>query len=1116
MTIRTTARVAGPFAAGAQSLPFAFKVFAASDICVVRRAADGTTTHLFIGLDYGVTLHANQETTPGGTVSLTVATPPGFTTLVSTSMPELQLLALTNQGGFQPEVINDALDKQTIMIQQLRARIGAGCGPGGGTGGGGGGGGTGGPIYLSTIEQSGAATGQIPRWNGTEWVASNETAGGGGTTPVGRYAKRIVCVGDSETGQQVLWGEAWPAALERSLRSSGADCEVINLGIGGHTYFKANTDPRYGALTVRQKLIALQPDIVLVALGAADAVMLADGRTVAQMKQDATDFYSAVRTALPNCTVVYMSQTPYDVDHATPATLKNKHVLPYHFTKRTSGILTNCYCSEILDDDLAPATRSVFDFWKQLDDHIKALPSVSGSAPMNLWRAARIGLLGFDQLHVSAAGSMFLAGYARKAFATVPALSAAIGAPLVDHAAPTSQDPDRLFTGMVQNTGTEWATKSPDGEILQTLGVFGDYKAADAVAWFMPSKSSVSISNTTYVVGGPHVWTVNGSYPITQVQTSLNGAAWINSHFTTDAQGDFLDAGTLPVTAGTYTLRYKIGDEVHGPMTITAIDSGGGGGTSAGKLRIVTVGSSNTAHQTLLARPWPALLAENLTASRGDIEVINLGINSHTFNRANTQATYGTKTMRQRAIDLAPDILLVALGINDTIMGIDGRTLAQVQQDATDFFAAVRAALPSCTVVYLSDVPYDKTHASPTTLLNKHVLPMQMTLRTTGILTNCYCSEILDDAVSTATRTAYGNWQTLETHIQALGTINGNAPLNLWKTARMGMFGYDGLHMTAAGHYVQAGYARKAFTTVSALATKVGVLPDQVFPLFNDPDILFDTLLADTGSAWSAKPGTLEAGHVLQQHGVYKAANAVAWYLPSKSAMSMSNRTYTVGSPFVWTVNGSYPITQVQTSLNGAAWVNAHFTTDAQGDFLDAGTLPVTAGTYTMRYKIGNEVHGPMTITAVGSGGGGSGSAAFGSITGLTGTAVVPTDGTPVQVPFNTAAAVTANGMTASGGGLVVPRTGRYRITFNVMATTNASGACSFIARCAAGDRDYNGSTSYTATSGYAQQSTGSVTAALTAGQDVSLWAYKFGVAVTVKDAGGVIAANWLTVEEVV
>ena len=183
---------------------------------------------------------------------------------------------------------------------------------------------------------------------------------------------------------------------------------------------------------------------------------------------------------------------------------------------------------------------------------------------------------------------------------------------------------------------------------------------------------------------------------------------------------------------------------------------------------------------------------------------------------------------------------------------------------------------------------------------------------------------------------------------------------------------------------------------------------------------------------------------------------------------------------------------------------------------MDAGTLPVTAGTYTMRYKIGNEVHGPETITAVGSGSGGSGSAAFGSITSLTGTAVVSTDGAPVQVPLNTAAAVTANGMTASGGGLVVPRTGRYRITFNVMATTNASGACSFMARCVAGNLNYNGSTSYTATSGYAQQSTGSVTVALTAGQDVSLWAHKFGVAVTVKDAGGVIAANWLTVEEVV
>ncbi len=1112
MTIRTTARVAGPFAAGAQSLPFAFKVFAASDICVVRRAADGTTTHLFIGLDYGVTLHANQETTPGGTVSLTVATPPGFTTLVSTSMPELQLLALTNQGGFQPEVINDALDKQTIMIQQLRARIGAGCGPGGGTGGGGGG--TGGPIYLSSIEQSGAATGQIPRWNGTEWVASNETAGGGGTTPVGRYAKRIVCVGDSETSQQVLWGEAWPAALERSLRSSGADCEVINLGIGSHTYFKANTVPRYGALTVRQKLIALQPDIVLVALGAADAVMLADGRTVAQMKQDATDFYSAVRTALPNCTVVYMSQTPYDVDHATPATLKNKHVLPYQFSRRGSGLLTNCFSSEILDDDLAPATRSVFDFWKQLDDHIKALPSVSGSAPMNLWRAARIGLLGFDQLHVSAAGSMFLAGYARKAFATVPALSAAIGAPLMDYAAPASQDPDRLFTGMVQNTGTEWATKSPDGEILQTLGVFGDYKAADAVAWFMPSKSSVSISNTTYLVGSPFVWTVNGSYPITQVQTSLNGAAWINSHFTTDAQGDFLDAGTLPVTAGTYTLRYKIGDEVHGPMTITAV--GSGGGTSADKLRIVVVGDSESAHQALLARPWPALLAEHLSASRPDIEVVNLGLNGHTFHRANTVATYGGKTMRQRAIDSAPAILLVALGFNDTVTGVDARTVAQAQADASAFFSAVKAALPSCKVVYLSEVPYDTTHGTPSTLTNQQVLPVHMALRISGILAGCYCSEVLADAASSATRTAYGNWKALDDTIKGLGTIDGNAPLNLWRAARLGLTGYDGLHMTAAGHYMLAGYARKAFTTVTALASAVGTLPDQAFPLFNDPDTLFTGLVQSASSVWQAQAPTAELSHVLQQHGVYKAANAVAWYLPSKSAMSMSNRTYTLGSPFVWTVNGSYPITQVQTSLNGAAWINSHFTTDAQGDFLDAGTLPVTAGTYTMRYKIGNEVHGPETITVVGSGGGGSGSAAFGSITDLTGTAVVSTDGAPVQVPLNTAAAVTANGMTASGGYLRVPRAGRYRITFGVMATTNASGACSFVARCSAGSRDYNGSTSYTATYGYAQQSTGSVTVELTAGQDVTLWAYKYGVAVTVQDAGGVIVANWLTVEEVV
>ena len=40
--------------------------------------------------------------------------------VISSQVPYLQQTDLTNQGGFYPEVINDALDRATIQIQQLQ------------------------------------------------------------------------------------------------------------------------------------------------------------------------------------------------------------------------------------------------------------------------------------------------------------------------------------------------------------------------------------------------------------------------------------------------------------------------------------------------------------------------------------------------------------------------------------------------------------------------------------------------------------------------------------------------------------------------------------------------------------------------------------------------------------------------------------------------------------------------------------------------------------------------------------------------------------------------------------------------------------------------------------
>jgi hypothetical protein len=127
MTISSTTRVAGPFTGNgtASAFPFAWKVFAAADLDVVRRnVTSGTDTVLVLNTDYAVTLNGNQNTNPGGTVTLVAgALASGFTLTLTSDLANLQPTDLTNQGGFYPEVINDSLDRATIQIQQLAGEV---------------------------------------------------------------------------------------------------------------------------------------------------------------------------------------------------------------------------------------------------------------------------------------------------------------------------------------------------------------------------------------------------------------------------------------------------------------------------------------------------------------------------------------------------------------------------------------------------------------------------------------------------------------------------------------------------------------------------------------------------------------------------------------------------------------------------------------------------------------------------------------------------------------------------------------------------------------------------------------------------------------------------------
>ncbi|HAX23051.1 MAG TPA: hypothetical protein DCY64_22540 [Hydrogenophaga sp.] len=126
MPISSTNRKAGPFHGDGivDTLPFEFKVFNDTELLVIKADALGAESTLVLTTDYTVTLNSDQEVDPGGEVVLVAPLPLLESVVVTSDLPELQPIDITNQGGFYPAVMNQALDRLTILTQQLRVDVG--------------------------------------------------------------------------------------------------------------------------------------------------------------------------------------------------------------------------------------------------------------------------------------------------------------------------------------------------------------------------------------------------------------------------------------------------------------------------------------------------------------------------------------------------------------------------------------------------------------------------------------------------------------------------------------------------------------------------------------------------------------------------------------------------------------------------------------------------------------------------------------------------------------------------------------------------------------------------------------------------------------------------------
>lgn len=121
MTISSDIRTAGPFTGtGLVSVyAFAFKVFAAAEVVATSTNTSGVLTTLTQPTHYTVTLNSNQNTSPGGTITLAAPLASGFRLEIGSEIAATQGASLPNQGGWFPAVVEDALDRLTILAQQM-------------------------------------------------------------------------------------------------------------------------------------------------------------------------------------------------------------------------------------------------------------------------------------------------------------------------------------------------------------------------------------------------------------------------------------------------------------------------------------------------------------------------------------------------------------------------------------------------------------------------------------------------------------------------------------------------------------------------------------------------------------------------------------------------------------------------------------------------------------------------------------------------------------------------------------------------------------------------------------------------------------------------------------
>ncbi len=129
MTISNEVISAGPYEGNGAttSFSFAFKLFATSELKVVKATSAGVESTLVLDTDYSVTLNEDQDNNPGGSITYPIsgdALPAGETLTLTSDVSNTQGTTLPNGGAWNAKTVERMIDKCVILIKQLLRDVG--------------------------------------------------------------------------------------------------------------------------------------------------------------------------------------------------------------------------------------------------------------------------------------------------------------------------------------------------------------------------------------------------------------------------------------------------------------------------------------------------------------------------------------------------------------------------------------------------------------------------------------------------------------------------------------------------------------------------------------------------------------------------------------------------------------------------------------------------------------------------------------------------------------------------------------------------------------------------------------------------------------------------------